>query len=89
MTTPDEIEAERARVRRLLAPLPPKPPSRPPLDTSPEPVPVPLAPGELVEANDEGIARLLALHRDDPPAPIRKPRQTQPKPKPVPLRTFD
>ncbi len=114
MPKPEDIAAERARVRRLLAPdyfRPTRPPEQPhtglePAEGTTEPsgsdtgldeAVQPLRPGEPVEANSEGIARLLALQRAGlmgTPATRRervKPRRTPKKPvsEPTMLRNFD
>jgi hypothetical protein len=83
----EDVQAERARVKRLLAPDYPQPvrePAARPVETPeapvltldltnapPGPPPVPLRPGELVDADEAGIARLLALTRAGllPPSP--------------------
>jgi hypothetical protein len=102
MPKPEDVQAERARVKRLLAPLPQTPtrpavaPSQPLKDSDPpEPPPVPLKPGELVEPDEAGIKRLLALQRAGlmgDPAERRKPRTRRPPTKPngpTMLRNFD
>jgi hypothetical protein len=69
--TSDEIEAERRRVRRLLAPVysppvqkPSRPVDEPPQSPQPPPKPVqPLQPGETFTTSREDIQRLIDLQR--------------------------